>query len=410
MMILIHMTVLILHIGTAFSHEFNNMASSSDLKTDTLETDADRPHVTYGNKGWQFSTTDGKYMLQFQSRLQFRYAVPFDTDPITYDDHLDADQQILRINRARLKIGGNVYEKWLKYYWEYELAASNLLDFRLMVEKYPWLKLKVGQWKAQYSRERIISSGKQQMAERSIVNRAFTIDRQQGISFYGHLQGGGLADFNYWFSILTGMGRGERENDDMYLMYMTRLQWNFLKRQVKFSGSDVEYSEDPAGTLTFAAVTNRSPYTRFSTSGGGQLPGFEDGVAGQYRVNQCLVETAFKYRGLSWQQELHWKEIKDKVNNSTTILLGTYVQLGYFFHYLWSTIPKPLEAAFRHTVYNPDKSEWENIQREFSFAFNWFFKDHLNKLTAEMSYLKFEKDVAEERDGFRLRLQWDISM
>ena len=91
-------------------------------------------------------------------------------------------------------------------------------------------------------------------------------------------------------------------------------------------------------------------------------------------------------------------------------MLGTYIQLGYFFHYIWSTIPKPLEVAFRHTGYNPDRSDWKNIQREFSFAINWFFKDHLNKLTAEMSYLKFEKDVADERDGFRLRLQWDISM
>jgi len=381
-----------------------------DVEEDSSTIGQSNPNITYGNKGWQFSTSDGKYVLQFQSRLQFRYAVPFDTDPVTFEDYLEAHQRTFKINRARLKIGGNAFEKWLKYYWEYELAASVILDFRLMVEKYPFLKVKVGQWKAQYSRERIISSGKQQMADRSIVNRAFTIDRQQGISFYGHLQGGGLADINYWLSILTGMGRGARENDDLHLMYLTRLQWNYLGEQVKFSGSDVEYSEDAAGLIALSAVTNRSPYTRFSTSGGGQLPGFAEGQAGQYRVYQTLLETAFKYKGFSWQQELHWKQINDKVNNRTTILLGTYIQFGYFFHYLWSIVPKPLETAFRWTVYNPDRSEWENIQRELSLAVNWFFNGHLNKLTAEFSYLKFEKEVAEERDDARLRLQWEISM
>jgi phosphate-selective porin len=382
----------------------------SDTEKDSSTTEQSKPKVTYGNKGWQFSSSDGKYALQFQSRLQFRYAAPFDTDPVTFEDYTNADQHILKINRARLKIGGNAYEKWLKYYWEYELAASVILDFRLMVEKYPFLKFKVGQWKAQYSRERIISSGKQQMADRSIINRAFTIDRQQGASVYGRWQGGGLADFNYWFSIFTGLGRGGRANDDKNLMYMTRLQWNFLKNQVKFFGSDLDYSEEAAGLLAFAAITNRSPYTRFSTSGGGQLPGFEDGEAGQYRVNQALLETAIKYRGFSWQQELHWKEMDDKVNNELTVMWGSYIQLGYFLHYLWPTVPKPLETALRYAVLNPDRDEWKNIQREMSVAVNWFFKGHLNKLTAEFTFFKFEQDVAAERDDTRIRLQWDISM
>jgi hypothetical protein len=84
--------------------------------------------------------------------------------------------------------------------------------------------------------------------------------------------------------------------------------------------------------------------------------------------------------------------------------------LGYFFHYLWQTIPKPLEIALRSSVYNPGKSEWKNIQRELSLAINWFFKGHLNKLTAEFTFFKFEKEVTEERDDTRFRLQWDISM
>ena len=72
---------------------------------------------------------------------------------------------------------------------EYELAASVLLDFRMMIERFERIQIKVGQWKIHYNRERVVSSGQQQLVDRSILNREFTIDRQQGVSFYGRLKG-----------------------------------------------------------------------------------------------------------------------------------------------------------------------------------------------------------------------------
>jgi len=366
--------------------------------------------ITYGKKGFELSTADGNYKLQIQSRFQFRYAYPFDTDPVTFSDFQDEKTQTFKINRARLKVGGNVFQPWIKYYWEYDFPGTNLLDFRLMLEKFKFLKFKVGQWKIHYNRERIISSGKQQTVERSILTRPFTIDRQQGISFYGRLKGKGIIDFNYWFSVLTGTGRGSTSNDDQHLMFMSRLQWNCFGRGLSFTSSDTKYHKQPTGLIAIAGVTNRSPYTRFSTGGGGQLEGFESGDPGQYRVNQFLIETAFMFKGLSWQQEFHWKEINDKVNTETTILIGNYVQLGYFFHYLWNSFPKPLEVAFRFAVYNPDINIEGDQRREYSFDINWFFKDHLNKLTAEISYLDLQRSVNDVVDGFRFRLQWDVSI
>jgi len=378
--------------------------------TDSSSTKEETIKIEYGNKGIEFSADDGNYKLQIQSRLQFRYAYPFDTDPVTFSDFQKEKTQTFKINRARLKVGGNVYKSWIKFYWEYELASGNLLDFRLMIEKFEFLKLKVGQWKIHYNRERIISSGKQQTVERSILTRPFTIDRQQGVSFYGRLKGKSIVDFNYWFSVLTGTGRGSTSNDDSHLMIMSRLQWNCFGRELKFTGSDTKYHEEITGLVAIAGVTNQSPYTRFSQSAGGQLEGYEEGDPGQYRVNQFLVETAFMFQGLSWQQEFHWKEINDKKNNELTVLIGNYVQLGYFFCYLWDVIPKPLEVAFRYANYNPDRSTTNDNRREYSFDINWFFKNHLNKLTAEISYLDLQRSLNEAVDGFRFRLQWDVSI
>jgi hypothetical protein len=77
--------------------------------------------------------------------------------------------------------------------------------------------------------------------------------------------------------VFTGTGRGGGVNDDDDLMYMVRLQWNPLGRKVWFTGSDLARSE-AALSLGAAGVTNRSPCTRFSGGGGGQLPGFEAGA------------------------------------------------------------------------------------------------------------------------------------
>ena len=367
-----------------------------------------KPWLSHGDKGFEFTSGDGNYLMQIQFRGQFRMAYPTDSDPIELSDFQE-EQLYMRVNRARMKFGGHAFNPSLKYYLEYDFFGGNLLDFRLMLDKLPYIKLMVGQWKARYTRERIISSGRQQTVERSIINRPFTIDRQQGVAVYGRLKGRGLADVSYWFSVFMGTGRGARDNDDKNPMFMTRWQWNFMGEPLEFSGSDVKYHKKLTAILALAGVTNRSPYTRFSTAGGGQLVGFEEGVDGQYRVNQLLEETAGKYRGFSWQQELHWKEINDKVNITTTELMGNLIQLGYFPHYKWKKVPKKLEIHARHAFYDPDILEDSDFQQEFSAGFNWFFNGHLNKLTLEYSYLFYSLETDQLQKGSRVRLQWDVS-
>jgi phosphate-selective porin len=366
--------------------------------------------ASYGARGFELATRDGRFKMQIQPRLQFRFSTPLDADPATPDDLEAPAQPTFKVNRARLKIGGNAFQPWLQYYWEYELAQNALLDFRLQLARWPGLRLRLGQWKADYGRERLISSGAQEMADRSLINRPFMVDRQQGVALYGHLAGLGAANFEYWAEVLTGTGRGNRTNDDATLMYLGRAQWNCFGRQVPWEGSDTRRHEEPVGLVAVAAVTNRSPYTAFSQLGGGSLEGFSIGEPGQYRVNQALVETAFQYRGLAWQQELHWKQIDDRDSSAITTLTGNYVQLGYFFHGLAAWVPKPLELASRYALYDPNRDQDDDLQQELSFAGNWFFDGHRNKLTAETAVLRYEQaPPAGSASRVRFRLQWDIS-
>lgn len=399
--------ILILFFVVELSQVYGQEATTDSLTND--ESNAGR--IRYGSKGFEFNTRDNRFLLQIQSRLQFRFSTPEDQDPVTFDDFTDQKTTEFKINRARLKIGGHAYRPWIKYYFEYELSQSNLLNYTIKLEKLEWLRLQVGQWKVEYSRERLISSGEQQMIDRSVINRAFTVDRQQGIGVYGHLDGNGAADVSYWTAVLTGTGRGSTVNDDKHLMYFGRLQWNFLGPVLEFEGGDMEIHEQPSALIAVSAVTNRSPYTRFSQAGGGSLEGYENGLPGQYRVNQANVETAFMYKGFSWQSELHWKEIIDKLNNNETdVLQGYYIQAGYFVHEAINWWPKPLELAARNAGYNPNKEAEATKKRETSVVLNWFFNGHKNKVSFETSYFIYNKLSLERTDEWRFRVQWDISL
>ncbi len=396
--------------------------------------------VGWGKKGFTLSTRDGKWKTAIQWRLQFRYTYPEDGDPDAPSDFTNNAESTFEIRRARMKIGGHGYQPWLKYYFEVEWQTlvnsggdttatnSRLLDWRIMLEKYKFAQLRIGQWKINYNRERVDSSGKQQFVERSIVNNPFTIDRQMGVMLHGHVFPGTMADGWYYVGVYTGSGRGER-NDDGHMMYHGRVQWNFLGRDLEFSQSDVEYHERPAGSIAWAGATNIGKCTRWSSSGCGTL-GTPTSLGssftpnslaadGQFRTDQQVVELAFKWRGFSLQSEYHWKQVKDAGRSaigsfggalpSKTNLMGSYVNVGYFPHYIVKAFPRQLEVAIRYAFVDPDIGVSGDKEQEFTPVLNWFFAGHRNKLTLDYSYLTLAQPGTSALTENRVRLQWDVS-
>ncbi|NMM48240.1 OprO/OprP family phosphate-selective porin [Marinigracilibium pacificum] len=375
-----------------------------------IEKKSDVKPLSYGKNGFEMRSQDNKFSMNIRARLQFRFATPEDQDPLTFNDLSGELKPVFKINRARLKVGGHGYKPWLKYYFEYELATSRLLDFRIMIEKYPWLKFKFGQWKVEFTRERFISSGAQTMVDRSIINRPFTADRQQGAQVYGNTNHKGALNFDYWFGMFAGTGRGARENDDNNLMYFGRLQWNPFGEAVDFKGSDLKNVTKPQASLAVALLNNTSPYTRFSTGGGGSLLGFEDGEPGQYKTDQINYETAFKYKGFAWQSEYHRKRITDRLNNDAeSFMEGYYLQASYFLHNAISWFPEPLEIATRYAKFDPYENLPGESMEEYGLALNWFFSGHNNKLSAEITDFSYKNEFEERKDQLRFRIQWDIS-
>jgi len=189
-----------------------------------------------------------------------------------------------------------------------------------------------------------------------------------------------------------------------------------MGRELKWRQSDVSFTEEAAGTLAFATVQTTGKCTRWSSSGCGNLDGFEkvDSAAlGQYEINQNVVETAFKWRGFSWQQELHNKRIVDRVNNTESDFTGGYAQAGYFFHNIIESIPEGMEFAVRYAyVDEPNETDISltNTRTEYTGAVNYFINGHRNKVTVDFSHLTVDDELLSQYESEnRVRFQWDVS-
>ncbi len=289
---------------------------------------AEKEKETSWQDGLYLQSNSKNYTAHIDLRAQFRYS------NIHYDSSFanpNTDKDELKLNRARFKIGGRLGVEWLTYYSEYDFVNSLLLDLWIEPKVNESLKFRIGQYKVPYNREQFISSGKQQFAERSIVNSPFTLGRQIGITVMGRLFKEQAMDSNYYAGVFFGNGSGESRDNDNTPMVFGRWQWNIFQRVLPFTRADITRSQNPLASLSVAAATNKSAFTKFSSAGGSELPGFSSGTSDQYELDQAMAEFAFMYQGFSIQSEYHWKQIDDRVNQIKSNLSGFYFEMGYFF-------------------------------------------------------------------------------
>ncbi|MFK8030182.1 MAG: porin [Gammaproteobacteria bacterium] len=409
------------------------MAQSATALLDDNSAEGSQPvdpngiKASRGSKGFRLETNDGNWQTNLQWRAQFRFTNPSSGDPRQLSAFDDVSESTIEARRLRMKIGGHGFAPWLKYYFEVDLqpsrdvddssssSSARVIDWRIDVAKWDWGGIRVGQWKIDYNRERVDSSGRQQFVERSIANRVFTVDRQVGVQLRGHANKGTNADMRWYLGTFTGGGRGVR-NTDNNLMYIGRLQWNFLGRDLALRQTDVEFTELPTASLGFGASTVTGACTRWSSSGCGNLDGFESAGSAevdQFEVEQFVQDFAYKYRGWSIQQEYHNKTVTDRVLGTKSDLTGGYIQSGYFFHHRFPSIPRQLELAARYAfVDEPNRADRaiDNNREEVTVAANWFFRGHDNKLTFDVSHLSMDDNqVGRDASETRFRLQWDVS-
>jgi hypothetical protein len=190
-------------------------------------------------------------------------------------------------------------------------------------------------------------------------------------------------------------------------MFFARYQWNFSKNPMKMSFCDLKRTNKIKGFFAFAYSWNESAFTRFSTSSGGQLPGYSLTGLNRYTINQYNIESMVKYKGFSFSSEYHLKKIFDNEIKQESNIIGGYFMAGYFFNQIIDFIPSPLEITTRYSQVN-NNTLFQYNTTEYTIGANWFFSGHRNKLTLDLSYLE-NLDFIQDKNSYRIRLQWDVS-
>ena len=377
--------------------------------------------VAYGDKGLEFDAGE-KFNLAMQHRLQFRYAYPFDADPRQLSD-MDAEGHSFMVRRARFRMGGHAFTKWLKYGFQYDWSQPVLRDFYIDVARFSWATLRVGRAKVIYNDERVASSGRQQMVNRSILNDVFTVDRQQGLQLMGRLFDNTPADLNYVVGVFSGRGVGERFNDDVNMMYAARLQWNAVGDPIEWSQSDHKYTQRWQLNIAAGAATNKSNCTAFETDTNScrALTGYRTSTAGtaivsagQFKIDQAVFEIRSVYKGLYFKHESHVKRVVDQSINVNTWpreaeMWGALVQLGYFPHAVLDFVPSELEVAGRYAWVDPNIAVSGNDQQEYAGVLNWFANGHNNKISFEVTHHVLGNPAGGSVSEQRYRSQWEFT-
>lgn len=217
---------------------------------------------------------DSQFLLNMRFRMQNR--IGFRTNSL---DDLSVEEIEARIRRLRLRFDGYVGSPRLQYYIQlsFSRADQDLEDvgdepkiIRDAIVYYVLsdrLYVGLGQSKLPGNRQRVVSSGNLQFADRSIANRAFTIDRDFGIFGYYTLLPG-ERPLLLKAAVSTGEGRNiTRTNTG--LAYTARLEWLPLGEFAgggDYSEGDLAYEPKPKISLAGGFCDNRR-----SNQTGGQL-------------------------------------------------------------------------------------------------------------------------------------------
>lgn len=360
-------------------------------------------------RGIKLGDPDSRFFMHAWLRGQLRYSDPFDSDPRDFADLESPPGSDFGFRRARLKLEGHIFDPRVGFYVEQALTGNMpLLDMRLDVEPSEDLRLRIGQHKALYNRERVDSSGKQAFVDRSIANYAFTIDRQRGVTLFKEFASGRRGDNWLMAGLYQGDGRdpGPRGNQPMYML---RWQWHFMGEVLPFSQTDYEFSEKPLGSFSLAAARVRGPYTRFSTSGGGQLDGFSSGGEERYTLEQWQQGFAWRHNGFSVQQEYHQKRIEDHETGLRSKLTGGYAQLGQAWPVNIGRYTFPFQLGLRYAWVDWKNTPQDRTQQEITLGANLFLAGHDSKFTADVSQISIDEPGVGDGDDVRFRLQWDVS-
>jgi hypothetical protein len=363
--------------------------------------------VTYGPEGLRLGTQDGPVSAVVGLRNQIRFTTPFTGVPDEPGEIAVTRGDDFRVSRSRLRINGHVFSPRLRYQFQADFVEERIRDLSVTWEARPWLRVRAGRWKAEMNRERIESSSAQQLVDRSILDRWFTLGRQQGVQVSGRVGERRAWSGTYYAGALRGV---DARGGAALPVWLGRYEWAWAGRQLPGWQGDPGVSKDLHLAVGGTAARTESAYAFYAGSGVGvAMPVLPPGPSDRFRTRQYAADASLKWRGVSMQGEGHRKQVRRTTTGEQQTLAGAYGQGGVLASALWSRLPTRLEFAARIARVDPDVGTQADHILERVTGINWYVQGHRHKVSADVSQLRFATPQGARSTDVRTRVQWEVT-
>lgn len=358
----------------------------------------ERPLINV-NKGLSVSK-DSLFLLNLRFRMQNRLGFTSVAGNDLSAAILDA-----RVRRLRLRFDGFVLNQKLEYYIQLSFSKSDLdleggtvaqpvRDAMVYYHFNKKLYVGFGQGKLPGNRQRVISSGNQQFADRSIANATYTLDRDFGVFAYWTIPAGSQ-EFRLKGALTTGDGRGGSPGSPN-MAYTGRVEWlpfGTFTNSGDYSEGDLEF--EPVPKLSLAAV--------YSYNDGAERTGGQTGrrLFAERDINSFIADAMLKYRGWALSTEYFQRNSPDPLTFSDTGELSA-VRVGQGLNTQLSKLfPSRYELAMRYSLLAPERGLLGQVPytEELLLGTSKYLNGHRIKLQLHVGYIWLEQQMAADAKG-----------
>lgn len=341
--------------------------------------------------GVQFIDTQAGFRMRLGFRIQSRFT--FQDAEVDQDNLAD-----FQVRRMRLRLEGETGLPNFQYNLQFSftrqdqdwdtLGVPNLLrDANVTWNWNPNHQLIFGLRKLPGNRQRVVSSGAQELVDRSIVNAALNIDRDLGIQSWHQWSLANAHVLRLRLALTNGEGRAQ-ENYNLGLAKTARLEWlpwGLFSNQGDYFEGDLFFETTPK--LSIGLVTHQNHQARRQ---GGQIGTWI--ANGETRdLYYQMIDVLYKYQGWSLSGEWISKDTYEPVINPQQTLWigqGLNLQASYTTANHWSPVlrwSKLQPHSFLSGQFSPREIMTLGLTR--------YIKQHSVKAMGDLSFEKLQTAV-----------------